>query len=235
MHGELEALLSLQTTDLRIADLERQLDALLPRLRDLERRRREKADEVTRADNAVQAEERRRQELERRIAQHRQLEERNVKQMDTVHNVREAGAATAQLEVTRRIIAEDEQESKATAERISSLQDSLAALQLELEQLDADIEAAHAEIAERRAALESDLESAREERHGKAGRVSRTMLGKYDRIRGRRAHALYPIRGQSCGHCDTAIPLHRRSQLQATGGIEVCEACGVLLYVSTGT
>jgi uncharacterized protein len=233
MHGELEALLSLQSTDLRIADLERELDALLPRIRDLERRRIQKAEEVTRAQNSVQAEERRRSEIERRLAQHKQLEERNVRQLDSVHNMKEAGAATAQLEVTRRIITEDEQEARATGERIATLQGAVDELQLELEQLDEEIVAAQAEVAERRTVLESDLSEAHSERDEKAVKVSRVMLGKYDRIRGRRAHALYAIRGQSCGHCDTAIPLHRRSQLNASGGIEVCEACGVLLYLST--
>jgi uncharacterized protein len=235
MHGELEALLELQSTDTRIAEIERQLDALLPRLRDLERRRQEKTEEIVRADNSVQAEERRKQELERRMAQHRQLEERNVKQMDVVHNVREAGAATAQLDVSRRILAEDELETRATAERIAALQNAADELRLELGLLDEEIEAARSEVAERRTALEADLEEARAERDERAMKVSRTTLGKYDRIRGRRAYALYEIRGQSCGHCDTAIPLHRRSQMHVTGGIEVCEACGVLLYLGEGT
>ncbi len=234
MHGELDALLSLQVTDLRIADMERQLEALLPRIRDLERKRREKAEAVERAEGAVQVEERRQQELERRIAQHTQLQERNVGQMDQVRNVREAGAATAQLDVTKRIIAEDEMEARATRERIAGLQATVDELRMELEELDEAIETAQSEVAEQRAELDADLATARDEREEKAAQVSRPMLGKYDRIRGRRASALYAVRGQSCGHCDTAIPLHRRSQMHSTGNIEVCEACGVLLYMSTG-
>lgn len=234
MHGELDALLSLQVTDLRIADMERQLEALLPRIRDLERKRREKAEAVERAEGAVKVEERRQQELERRIAQHTQLQERNVGQMDQVRNVREAGAATAQLDVTKRIIAEDEMEARATRERIAGLQATVDELGMELEELDEAIETAQSEVAEQRAELDTDLAAAREEREEKAALVSRPMLGKYDRIRGRRASALYAVRGQSCGHCDTAIPLHRRSQMHSTGNIEVCEACGVLLYMSTG-
>ncbi|CAN5183715.1 hypothetical protein BH23GEM2_BH23GEM2_09220 [soil metagenome] len=234
MHGELDALLSLQVTDLRIADLERQLEALLPRIRDLERKRQEKAEAVARAESAVQLEERRQQELDRRIAQHTQLQERNVGQMDHVRNVREAGAATAQLDVTRRIIAEDEMEARATRERIAGLQATVDELGMELEEIDEAIETARSEIAGQRAEFDTDLAAARRERETKAALVSRLMLGKYDRIRGRRASALYPVRGQSCGHCDTAIPLHRRSQMHSTGNIEICEACGVLLYMSTG-
>jgi predicted nucleic acid-binding Zn-ribbon protein len=234
MHGELDALLSLQVTDHRIADLERQLEALLPRIRNLERKRQEKAEAIEKAVLAVQVEERRQQELERRIAQHTQLQERNVGQLDQVRNVREAGAATAQLDVTKRIIAEDEMEARATRERIAGLQATVDEMQMELEELDDAIGTAQSEVAEQRTQLETDLAAARSEREGKSALVSRPMLGKYDRIRGRRASALYPVRGQSCGHCDTAIPLHRRSQMHSTGNIEVCEACGVLLYMGTG-
>jgi predicted nucleic acid-binding Zn-ribbon protein len=56
------------------------------------------------------------------------------------------------------------------------------------------------------------------------------MLGKYDRIRGKRQRALYALRGGSCGNCDTAVPLQRRNMMAGSGQIEVCEACGVLLY-----
>jgi predicted nucleic acid-binding Zn-ribbon protein len=234
MHGELDALLSLQVTDLRIADLERQLEALSPRIRDIERRKREQMEAVERAQAAVQVEERRQHDLQRRIAEHTSLHERNTAQLDSVKTAREAGAATAQLDVTKRIIAEDEAESKATNERIRELRGEVEKAQERLLELEVELEGADAEVAERRTELEGELKSARSERDVKATAVSRPMLGKYDRIRGRRANALYPIRGQSCGHCDTAIPLHRRSQMQARGGIEVCEACGVLLYLGTG-
>ncbi len=55
---------------------------------------------------------------------------------------------------------------------------------------------------------------------------SKSILAKYDRIRGRKGErAIFSLRGPSCGHCDTAIPLQRRNQMAGTGPIEVCEAC----------
>ena len=90
--------------------------------------------------------------------------------------------------------------------------------------------AARPEIEGKRAALQSELDSARRDRDGRASSVSRPMLGKYDRIRGKRTQALYPLRGGSCGNCDTSIPLQRRNMMAGSGDIEVCEACGVLLY-----
>jgi predicted nucleic acid-binding Zn-ribbon protein len=93
---------------------------------------------------------------------------------------------------------------------------------------------ARPEIESKRAALLSQMEDAKRDRNGRAVAVSRPMLGKYDRIRGKRAQALYALRGGSCGNCDTAIPLQRRNMMAGSGEIEVCEACGVLLYAEGG-
>ena len=49
------------------------------------------------------------------------------------------------------------------------------------------------------------------------------------RIR-RRTQAAWPVKGTACGACDTAIPMQRRNQMSNHGGIDVCEACGVLMY-----
>lgn len=89
---------------------------------------------------------------------------------------------------------------------------------------------ANPDIEAQRSALQSELTEAQCERESRAGAVSRPMLGKYDRIRGKRTQALYALRGGSCGNCDTAVPLQRRNVMAGSGEIEVCEACGVLLY-----
>ena len=43
---------------------------------------------------------------------------------------------------------------------------------------------------------------------------------------------LYALDNGACSCCDTAVPVQRRSMMATTGIIEVCEACGVLLYAS---
>jgi len=88
-------------------------------------------------------------------------------------------------------------------------------------------------LAAERATIEAELGAARAKRAQTASHVPKAILMKYDRIRGRRGEqAIFPLRGPSCGHCDTAIPLQRRNQMTGTGQIEVCEACGVLLYAT---
>jgi predicted nucleic acid-binding Zn-ribbon protein len=81
--------------------------------------------------------------------------------------------------------------------------------------------------------LEARIAAARRDRDAKARAVPRSLLSRYERIRSRRRiHAIFPLRGNSCGHCDTLIPLQRRSVMMGTGATEICEGCGVMLYAS---
>jgi predicted nucleic acid-binding Zn-ribbon protein len=92
-------------------------------------------------------------------------------------------------------------------------------------------EAARASLESDRAALETRLREAQGRREDRAQRVPRSLLSRYDRIRTRkREHTLVPLRGVSCSHCDTMIPMQRRTAMTGTGAVEICEGCGVLLY-----
>lgn len=230
MQQEVEALLALQVDDLKIREIDAQIRALDPKLAEFDKRRDQVAAVLARAEIAVAAEEKKRAELQARLAQHKQMQERNLHQLDDVKRMREATAATAQVESTRRLMAEDESEIAILGRRITEMNAAVATSKQALADLEQEQQAARPEIEAKRASLQSELDAARRDRDGRAGSVSRPMLGKYDRIRGKRTQALYPLRGGSCGNCDTSIPLQRRNVMSGSGEIEVCEACGVLLY-----
>jgi len=230
MQQEVEALLALQVDDLKIREIEDQIRALDPQLAEFDRKREQAAAALTRAQAAVQAEEKKQRELQSRLSQHKALQERNLHQLDDVKRLREATAATAQVEATRRLMAEDESEIAILGRRISEMNAAVAQSKQALVSLEEQQKAARPEIEAKRAELQTQLTAAKRDRDGRAGSVSRPMLGKYDRIRGKRAQALYALRAGSCGNCDTSVPLQRRNIMTVSGQIEICEACGVLLY-----
>jgi predicted nucleic acid-binding Zn-ribbon protein len=230
MQEEVEALLALQVDDLKIREIESQIRALDPQLAEFDKRREQVLAVLAKAEIALATEEKKRGELQARLAQHKQMQERNLHQLDDVKRMREATAATAQVESTRRLMAEDESEIAILGRRITEMSAAVASSRQAAADLDEQQKAARPEIEAKRASLQAELDNARQDRDGRAGSVSRPMLGKYDRIRGKRTQALYPLRGGSCGNCDTSIPLQRRNIMSGTGDIEVCEACGVLLY-----
>ncbi len=230
MQQEVEALLALQDDDMKIREIEDQIRSLDPQLAEFDRKREQVAAALTRAEAAVQAEEKKQRELQSRLSQHRTLQERNLHQLEDVKRLREATAATAQVEATRRLMAEDESEIAILGRRINEMNAAVTSSRQALASLEEQQKAARPEIEAKRSELQVQLDAAKRDRNGRAVSVSRPMLGKYDRIRGKRTQALYALRGGSCGNCDTAVPLQRRNIMSVSGQIEVCEACGVLLY-----
>lgn len=233
MHPDLEALLALQADDAAIRELETRGRGLDARAVEIDRERSAIDQELERARGAVDAEERRQREIQGKIQEHRQLHERNLAHLDRVRRAHEASAAMAQIELTRRVLAQEESDATAIAGRLQALRQAVAAHEQELASAEARQRVARDEIANARRQLEAELRDAHSKREDIARRISRGVLMKYERIRGsKRTHALYPLRGLSCGHCNTAIPLQRRNAMAGGGSIEVCEGCGVLLYAA---
>jgi len=230
MASEVEALLALQEDDAKIAELEDRKRSLEPRMAALDKKREAAAAAVNRSRAAIETEERRQRELQGKVAQHKQMQEKNLAQLDAVKRLKEATAAMAQVESARRIIAEDESELTALGRRLTELRATAQSAESGLAEIETEQAAAREEIDKERKEIDESLGAAKTQRAGKTGAVSRALLGKYDRIRTRRVQALYPLRGESCGNCDTAIPMQRRNQMAVNGPIDVCEACGVLLY-----
>ena len=233
MHPDVAALLTVQDDDVIIHELEEQLAALRPRLEVMAKERDKAVNSLQQARQTAEAEERRRREVADRVAQHRALQEKNQAALNSVTSMREATAATAQLDQAKRMIDEDERELAAIGQRLVEANHLVE----ERERTASELEAAQAQARESLAAdqqaIEVKLVKARQERQDKANTVPRSLLSRYERIRSRkRVHAVFPLRGNSCGHCDTMIPLQRRSMMSGSGATEICEGCGVMLYAA---
>jgi predicted nucleic acid-binding Zn-ribbon protein len=232
---EIESLLALQADDGVLDALEAKLAGLEPRARELDRVRRVAEEALARARAAVEAEEKRQSAMQARVAEHRQLHARNVQQLETVRKMRDATAATAQVEQARDMLAAEESELETIGRRLGEQRMAVEVQERALAALDEEQRAAREALAADRASIQQEIAAARARRDGTATRVSRALLGRYDRIRQRRkghGAAVYALRGPSCGNCDTAIPLQRRTMMQRSGAVEPCEACGVLLYAT---
>jgi predicted nucleic acid-binding Zn-ribbon protein len=228
----LDSLLALQADDVVIHGLEEQMAALEPRIRELDQRKQRTLDAIGRTSTAVAAEEKKQAWLRDKLSEHKQLIERNQAQMDSVTNMKMATAAVAQMEQARKIVAGEESDLLAINRRLEELRGVLNGQNNELSGVEAEQEAARAEVASQRVAINSELDAARAKRATAAALVPADLRSKYDRIRGgkKRTEAVFAMSGMSCGNCDTAIPMQRRHVMNNTGAIDLCEACGVLMY-----
>lgn len=231
MNSDLEALLALQEDDSAMAALDERLHELDRRAEALEYERQAANTAVERARASVESEEKKRRDLALKIDEHRSIQERNLSTLDAVRKPREAQAAMTQVDVARRVLAQEESELQALNARIADLRQAAEAMLKELEEVDRRQSSEREELARSRGELETELGEARAKRDASAANVPRNILSKYERIRGReKSFALYQLRGAACGRCNTAIPLQRRNIMAAGRSIEVCEGCGVLLY-----
>lgn len=233
MHPDLVTLLALQDEDTDIAALEARIGALDEQTETLDHERDAAAGAVTRAREIAEVEEKRRRELALKVQEHRSLHDRHLAALDVVRKDRETVAAMTQIEITRRVLTQEESELQTLTTRIADLHQATELEQLAFEELGQRQGTERAGIAKARGELDEQLAAARAHRDATAKRIGRPLLQKYERIRGReKSVALYALRGAACGRCNTAIPLQRRNVMAAGRSIEVCEGCGVLLYAA---
>ena len=231
MNPDIAALVDIQTDDLAIHELERGIDQLMPKVNALSTEVAKAKAAVDQASQLAEAEEKRKRDVLQRIDAHRQLQVKNEAVYSAATNQKEATAATAQLEQIKKIIADEEKELAAIGQRITELKVLVEDRQSRMAELEQQRDAAKEAIAGERTKLETELTSIRARRTERAGKVGKSLMSIYDRIRSKkRVHALFPLRGNSCSNCDTNVPMQRRSQMASTGKAEVCEGCGALLY-----
>ena len=229
----LERLLALQAQDDVVDGLVARLNALTPRISALDAERDRAKRLLDESQVLVEADERRQRELEGRISEHRQRHERNLTHLDSVKRMREATAAMSQVEAGRKVLVEEESELRGLVSRISDGHTAIRKQEKGLADLDAEQSDARDVIASEREQIDQELAAAKAVRQEIASAVDPTLLQKYERIRNRRhAQAVFVLNGGACSSCDTSVPVQRRKMMASTGAIEVCEACGVLLYAA---
>jgi predicted nucleic acid-binding Zn-ribbon protein len=233
VNPDIERLLTLQRDDAELDGLERRLHALDAGVRALESEREDAAATLEKARADLAAEEKRQRELQSKFSEHKQLQEKNLAQLDAVKKAREATAAMSQIDVTRRALMQDENELQSAEQRARSMRDQVVAHELVLMEVEERIRDTRAGTAGEREAIEREIATARSKRDSSAREVSPRLLTAYDRLRRRgRGAPLAEIRNASCGACNTAIPMQRRNQIMSGVIIEACEGCGVLLYAA---
>jgi predicted nucleic acid-binding Zn-ribbon protein len=233
VHPDVAALLTVQEDDVTIHDLETRLAELRPRLDQMAKERDKALAALEQARQSAESEERRRAEIASRVAQHKAQHDKNQQALNNITSMREATAATAQLDQTKRMIDEDERELAAIGGRLQEANRQVDARSEHAADLEQAQTEARSSLSVDQEKIEAELQTIRDIRENKAKGVPRNLLSQYERIRSRkRVYAVFPLRGMSCGNCDTNIPMQRRSVMTGSAKTEICEGCGVMLYAT---
>src|SRR5207247_1568816 len=207
------------------------LEALEPATRALDESQAAAERALGAAQAAIQAALDRRDELEGKIASYRTMQEQRRQRLEWVRSAKEASTLMAELDLARSVLAKEEAEFMRSGDAVGEAERRAAEAEKALQDLQAAQAPARESLAGRRQEIMTERERAQAEREGAAGTVAAALLTRYERIRrGKAPLALYPLHGDACGRCFTAVPTQRRALIQRGASIESCEACGVLLY-----
>ncbi len=233
MHPDLEALLTLQEQDRQVMTAQQALEALAPEFQRLDEQLAVAERGLEAARRGIDDAQRRRNELEGKITNFRSMQEQRRQRLEWVRGAKEAATLMAELDLTRSVLAKEEAEFMRSGDSVQ-----------EAERKAGEAETAVAAVREAQAAERETLQGKRQAilaeqermlaaREAAAKHVESSLLARYERIRkGKAPLALYPLHGDACGRCYTAVPTQRRVLIQRGASIEVCEACGVLLYAT---
>jgi predicted nucleic acid-binding Zn-ribbon protein len=224
-------LLALQEKDRAIQAVKDELGAFDPELAALDGEVRNGEARLEAARQGISEAGTRRSQLEEKIENFRQMQERRRQRLEWVRGAKEASTLMAELDLGRSVLAREEAEWLRSADRVQEAEAGAAEAERALQELKDGQAARREEIAALQAECRDRLGGLERDRAEVAKGLSPSSLSRYDRIRrGRAPLALYAMHGDACGHCYTAVPMHRRQELQAGLGIVMCEACGVLIY-----
>ncbi|PYP37863.1 MAG: hypothetical protein DMD46_04060 [Gemmatimonadetes bacterium] len=231
MHPDLEALLILQEKDQAVTATDEALAALAPELATLDAAQATAESALATAQAAIQAAIDRRDALEGKIANYRTMQEQRRQRLEWVRGAKEASTLMAELDLARSVLAKEEAEFMRSGDAVAEAERKAAEAEKGLAEVRARQAPQREALAGKRETIVAQREQAFAERERATANVGASLLARYERIRrGKAPLALYPLHGDACGHCFTAVPTQRRALIQRGASIEGCEACGVLLY-----
>lgn len=233
MHPDLLKLLDLQTKDAAVAEAEQRLAELSGETTTLDQALRRAQDALEACRRAAVDGARKRDELETRIDSYRILQDRRRLRLEQVRNPKEASTLMTELDLAGSVMAKEENEWVRTAETVSQLELKAKTEERNVEAVETAQAPERAQVADRRAKLEKELDDVLRLREASAGLIDKPLRLRYDRLRKTRVgNVVVPLVGGACGSCHTSVPMNRRGQIRAGLVIDACEACGAILYPS---
>ena len=231
MHPDLGKLLELQAKDVALLEADRGLDAVLAEAESLDQQLADAVKGLDQAKKALADASRRRQEIEAKIDNYKQLEERGKARLDQVKTPKELAAVNVEMDLTRQLLGKEEGDWLKLSEQITGLEATAKEADRRLTEMRDGQAEARGQIDLRRAAAEGKRNEALSARDATAGQVNRALRTRYERLRTvKSVWAVVALNGAACGACFTQVPLNRRSQIRAGTLIDSCESCGVILY-----
>ena len=230
MREQLVFLLQLQTSDVKVRELETASAELPARLDPLRR-------DLAKLQGMLDAE---RTKVEETNAWRKNQQELIDRERDALKaaqnklqaskNTKEFGAATREVENKRKSITDRDSELKKVSEASAHSTTQLDTRSKDVEGVRGELTNSEAAQADQLNGLLSQLAEARTARDAARAQVDKQWLKVYDSLVGKRGYAVAPVVKGVCQGCHMALPPQLNNILARMESIETCPRCGRLVY-----
>jgi hypothetical protein len=227
---QLVLLLQLQTSDVKVRELDNQVKQLPAKLDPL-RRDLAKLTGMLDGERAKLAE----TDTWRKAQQDEITKERDglkaaQAKQQAVKNPKEFNAANREVENKRKSISDREGELKKINEATSQTTTQLAARDKDVEAIRTELTNSEEAMADQLASLRAQLAEAVATRDAARTQVDKSWLKTYDTLAAKRGYAVAPVVKGVCQGCHMALPPQLNNILARMHSIETCPRCSRLVY-----
>jgi predicted nucleic acid-binding Zn-ribbon protein len=227
---QLVFLLQLQTSDVKVRELETASTQLPARLDPL-RRDLAKLQGMLDVERAKLTEtETWRKNQQDQLDREREALKAAQSKLQASKNSKEFGAASREVENKRKSITDREAELKKILEASATSNTQLAARDKDVEGVRNELTQNEAAMADQLASLQAQLAEARTIRDEARAHVEKQWLKIYDTLAAKRGYAVAPVIKGVCQGCHMALPPQLNNILARMESIETCPRCGRLVY-----
>lgn len=233
MNPQITALYELQHRDRQLIALERKLDAIPVRIKEID-------DDLAKLESML-ASERKKCEDTRSFqrSQQAQLEEeeelirQSKAKINQVKTARELSSAQREVEATRKMISTRTEEIGRLQAGVAETEQRIEAMARALDELRGSAEGEKSRLTEMRNRLEGKIGRLRSTRGSLTTKLDPELLATYERIRKRLSGlAFVAAHRERCMACKMVVPHQIYVLLRKGDEIPECESCGRLLYWS---
>lgn len=221
----------LQKLDRRIAEARQRIRDFDPRFEEVEEPALILESDLETSRNRqkeMKLEERR---LERAVEEKRERIKKLEERLGNVRNLREEAAVSAELEMVKRSLTNDEQEAMTLIDQVRKVEERVSELEAAFEEASELVEPRRKELLNEREEARKDLELLEKEREAFVAEIDDEELRIYEAIRGKgqRAAVAELTEDGACSNCFGIVPLQHQNEIRHGDALIRCEACGVIL------
>jgi uncharacterized protein len=232
LRQQLQLLEQLQSFDARLQEYDAALKALPEKLQ-LLKTDLAKVEALLQRERAGLAEtEKFRRDLEGQLKADESNIAKSKAKMSQVKTGKDYMAAQREVEATRKMASDREEEVLKLIEAIDASKKSIEAHEKDVEELRGHVTAEEATTAGKLDELRQKSAGQRAERDAIAQKVRPDVLKKYSAIRIRRGLAVVPVVKGTCQGCHMSIPPQLFNTIQRGNSIETCPQCNRIIYWS---